>query len=1309
MMALARRAAAACAALGLLLSCRAGSEGEETERAGATLAVSAPPTTTVDAYAFTQQLGTVEATNRKHRATIRIGEGGLDWRSNDAGWTVGLGLRAFGRAGAVQATRSGAPIVRGSRVDLVHPSVVEIYENRPAGVQQRFEIASPPAGRGELVLEIALRGDVTPHLAADGGGIELRDDRGSKAALSGLRVTDAVGRELPARFTLENRTVAIHVDDVGAAYPISIDPLLWVQQAKLLAPASGQGDSLGIGVGIDGDIAVAGAPFHDAPTNDTGAAYAFVRTGTTWAFEQKLVALDAGTGDSLGFAVAVSGETIVAGASGDDDLAFNSGAAYVFTRSGGVWTQQQKLLPPGGAASISFGRAIAIDGDTVVVGAPNDSSAAPQAGAATVFVRSSGVWAVQQVLTASDPDSDDSFGWAVAIDGDKIAVGAFSENGPPNNRGAAYVFTRTGSVWTEQQKLLASDGAVDDRFGVAVDIDDSTIVVGAQYDDDGGSDSGAAYVFSYDGTTWTEQQKIVLAAPVAGDEFGNAVAVDGDSLLVAAHRRHGTIWSLAGVVYGYVRTGSTWTLHDPFEAGDAQQGDSFGWSVALDAGTAIIGARLDDENGTLNSGSAFIDVLVNTTATPCTQPSDCTNGLCVDGFCCDTACGAPCDSCSQLGLEGICSLRADGQPGAPPCTPYLCGGSSANCPSSCATNSDCTPGAYCRADGTCQPLEPNGTACSSGTVCATGNCIEGVCCNTSCGGACDSCALPATLGVCSPAAQGSPGAPSCAPYVCSGSSGTCPGLCADDDDCVATAYCNPSQACTPKKVNGLSCAAANECTSGACADGVCCTSDCSGGCDACNLPSSVGTCTLLPVGSAGAPSCAPYVCDGSAASCPVSCVASSDCAPNHYCSPLGTCLPQQGGGTSCSAPHQCATGLCVDDYCCDAACDEACDACNLAGTEGVCSIRSMGEIGTPSCAPYVCDGSAAPCPGSCVSDVDCSPDHFCDASQQCVPELAQGEPCTAPEQCSTGFCVDGTCCDTACDASCDACGDAGSVGTCTIVSAGAAGAPSCEPFVCDGQSPACPTACETKDDCSTGFFCDPAGACSFLYPLGELCDDASVCGSGYCVDGVCCDTACGASSGDDCQACSVDQGASADGFCDLLGAAHVCRSAESACDAEETCDGGLDCPKDSPLPNGSPCDDEDACTNPDQCVDGTCTPGAFTCGGEGGRAPEPEPEPEPDPEPEPEGCDCSLPGSPGDGRLVPPPAALAFLAWLAFLRRRRRPRGALVALQRGHANVRAEPGLPTSAIFHAWIGSGAKRSTRLDGRLPRRRLGRHSI
>jgi hypothetical protein len=265
----------------------------------------------------------------------------------------------------------------------------------------------------------------------------------------------------------------------------------------------------------------------------SGFAYVFVRSGRVWRQQQRLTNSVMPSGH-FGWSVAVNDDTALVGAVCDDAGGSCSGSASVFVRSGGVWSQQQKLVASDAAESDRAGWAVAISGHTAVVGAICDSDAGLCSGSAYVFVRSAGAWTQQQKLTASDASLNDQFGSSVAISGDTALVGSIYDDDTAANSGSAYVFVRNGKVWSQQQKLTVSDAAADDNFGLAVSVSGDTAVVGAPFHDGRGSDSGSAYVFERNGNVWSQRQELTASDGAAGDLFGRSVSISAKTVVVGA-------------------------------------------------------------------------------------------------------------------------------------------------------------------------------------------------------------------------------------------------------------------------------------------------------------------------------------------------------------------------------------------------------------------------------------------------------------------------------------------------------------------------------------------------------------------------------------------------------------------------------------------------------------------------------------------------------------------------------------------------------------------------------------------------------
>lgn len=468
-----------------------------------------------------------------------------------------------------------------------------------------------------------------------------------------------VGDSFGSALSLSANTALIGApgdDDVtlstGSAYVFVRSGTRWTQQEKLNAPDPGISDEFGFSVSLSGETALIGAYGDDTGTSsgtsyEHGSAYVFVRSGTSWSFQQKILAADMEAEDFFGMSVSVSGETALIGAYGDDTGWAQNGSAYVFVRNGTIWSQQQKLLPPDGLSYGQFGKRVFLSGDTAVVTGEGSSSYSSY-GKVHVFTRTGSAWSLQQKITPPPDMSSGLLGSAISLSGDTLLIGTSENNG--NDLGSGLVLVRENAVWNMQQRLTAGDGATYDGFGISVGIEGDTAIVGTPGDDDNGADSGSAYVFVRDGGLWHQQQKLIASDGAKDDFFGSVVSLSGESVLVGAHgtvtgsayvfRRAGTSWiqeqklgpsdvtsnngfgkalSLSnntaliggstgnGAVYVYQRSGMIWNLQQKVQAADGKAGDNFGVAVSLNNDTAVVGANRDDNKGE-DSGSAYVFV-----------------------------------------------------------------------------------------------------------------------------------------------------------------------------------------------------------------------------------------------------------------------------------------------------------------------------------------------------------------------------------------------------------------------------------------------------------------------------------------------------------------------------------------------------------------------------------------------------------------------------------------------------------------------------------------------------------------------------
>ncbi len=431
----------------------------------------------------------------------------------------------------------------------------------------------------------------------NGGGATATVSQADNVFTITPTTTNSYGGEFSITFSASdgtNTATAISAFTLVFAYTWSST----TQQQKLVASDAQAGDRFGYSTSISGDTVVVGAYAEDTGGADAGAAYIFTRSGTTWSQQAKLQASDKAANDRFGWSVAISGDTVVVGAYYEDTGGSNAGAAYVFTRSGTTWSQQQKIQSSDKAANDQFGSAVAIEDNTIIVGAHVEGGT----GAAYVFTRSGTTWSQQQKIVASDAQATDYFGYKVGINGDTVVVASQQEDAGGSNAGAGYVFTRSGTTWSQQAKLTASDAQANDYFD-AIKIDGDTVVAGAWGEDTGGSNAGAAYVFTRSGTTWTQQQKIVASDAAADDYFGIGVNIKGDVLVVGGAGED-TGGTNAGAAYVFTRSGTTWTQQKKLVASDAAASDWLGIEVDIDADTIVVGAPI--QNATGASGYAYV-------------------------------------------------------------------------------------------------------------------------------------------------------------------------------------------------------------------------------------------------------------------------------------------------------------------------------------------------------------------------------------------------------------------------------------------------------------------------------------------------------------------------------------------------------------------------------------------------------------------------------------------------------------------------------------------------------------------------------
>ncbi|MES1188693.1 MAG: MYXO-CTERM sorting domain-containing protein, partial [Myxococcales bacterium] len=666
--------------------------------------------------------------------------------------------------------------------------------------------------------------------------------------------------------------------------------------------------------------------------------------------------------------------------------------------------------------------------------------------------------------------------YAVALSGNTLLVGAPGTTvGTKGGAGVAYVFVRSGTTWTQQgPSFTSSDIHSSDQFGAAVSLSGDTALIGAYQKTLGvtTSQEGAAYVFQRSGSTWSQQGAPLVAADAGdADWFGWSVALASNTAVIGApYQTQGTATE-QGAAYVFQRSGATWSqAGSKLSAGSATT--NFGASVSISSSTLIAGGPGATVGQVKAQGSAYVYFRAGAPGDACTSGSDCANGFCSNDVCCDQACDGACDACSVTAgavKDGSCKVLAKGAPGTPACQSLACNGVSATCVA-CAHDSECTSGHYCAANGTCRPRVAQGDSCNPAAgkdckeagceVCATGNCADGVCCDQACTHACQACTLALTGapdGKCAPIpadqdpkqqcdegqdypasclsdglcdGMGScrdfakPSTPcgetrcakgavsgklcdgagtcstdtaACAPYVCGGDA--CTTQCQTDDDCATSGYCLDGT-CQAKKDLGEDCGSTVQCASNFCTDGVCCEAACDGQCEVCNA---AGACQAVKgeprAGRAacnGDPAVCGGACDGkardhcaypsSAQSCGNACADGQE-LPS-VCNAAGACVessPIPCGNyacgdteclTACAGSSDCAAGF----GCVDSSCQPTASKCS----DDLRSSITEDDVAT-LCAPYVCDASSGSCKTECTSVDDCASGSVCNANKSCVP------------------------------------------------------------------------------------------------------------------------------------------------------------------------------------------------------------------------------------------------------------------------------------------------------------------------------------
>jgi MYXO-CTERM domain-containing protein len=704
-----------------------------------------------------------------------------------------------------------------------------------------------------------------------------------------------------------------------SARQVVVGPLVWQQTDLTLVPEDAPGRTYGSGVAMSGSTAVVGAYQDPEHGEESGSAYVFTRASGDFTQQSKLTAINAMPFDQFG-AVAISGETLVVGARYDDSYGLGSGAAYAFERNGSNWTAQE--LPATGIGQADFfGWSVAVEGDTAIVGAVADDGSAVDTGSATVFVRSGSSWAEQQKLTANDGALDDYFGTRVALRGETALVGQANWR---TGKGAAYVFVRSGTTWTQQASLTPASGQA---IGAVALSGDLALVAGEEDEL-----SQFVAVFTRSNGVWTEQQRLTPTfATLLFLELSGSSAFVGTASSLAPNAVHQMAM--------YERSGLSWaqTTLVPRVAGAKP---SYGATISNDFALATTYLP-NSQTGTI---AVFHRGLADGDA--CEADDECASLHCNDNVCCNRECTGSCAACSVAAgadADGTCKVLIAGSLGEPACSPLTCTGTNVDC-MECEQDTMCPSGSYCDASGNCRARKGSGESCdvSAGVdcrvatcgSCSSGFCVDGVCCDGPCDGSCEACLATLTGaadGACHSVPAGQDPDDECS---------------AGQGSCRADGTCDGAGACRIFAASGTPCGET------ICAAGIVSGQLCDG----------VGSCRADEQTE-----CAPYTCEGDA--CGTTCDADSDCASKaRYCNAAHSCESRKPDGAECKQDEACASGFCVSGMCCNAACKAACETCSSPGSEGQCLPRADSECEPPT--P----------PQGCVADADCPDGESCDST-----------------------------------------------------------------------------------------------------------------------------------------------------------------------------------------------------------------------------------------------------------------------------------------------------------------------------------------
>ncbi|WP_181918785.1 FG-GAP repeat protein [Wenzhouxiangella sediminis] len=525
--------------------------------------------------------------------------------------TIGFRFQGARVDGQAIETPSPEPVADGNRMSYRRGSLTEWYVNAPGGLEQGFTIDDGPAGE-TLHIDIGVHSELTTQLETN--ALLLSEGDRQVFRYAGLRAWDASGRALSSQLALDGRRLSLAVDIEEAHYPITVDPVMFNEAAKLTAevPANaygGDSDAAGYSVSVDGNRALIGAPGSDdggLSTNGEAFIFELDSSGAGWQFVARLAPDDPGYAAQFGSSVSLSGDRALIGSHSDLQGGSRTGSAYVFDFDGKAWSQSARLIAQDGASHDSFGFSVSLSSDRALIGANHDANGnGSNAGSVYVFDFDGSNWSESAKLTPDDGAPQDGFGHSVSLAGNRALVGSPSGTGHDVNSGSAYLFEFDGDAWQQSAKLVSKDDSGDNSFfGSAVSLSGDRALVGDYGHYSAPLGSGAAFVFDFDGAAWHQSAKLTNDGSARDDEFGYAVSLSGDRAVVGAHGHDGSETG-TGAAYLFEFDGTSWHRNARLEADDGAEYDSFGFAVGISGDRVLIGAYGDDDSGG-DSGSAYV-------------------------------------------------------------------------------------------------------------------------------------------------------------------------------------------------------------------------------------------------------------------------------------------------------------------------------------------------------------------------------------------------------------------------------------------------------------------------------------------------------------------------------------------------------------------------------------------------------------------------------------------------------------------------------------------------------------------------------